>query len=264
VSPRDLRGHFVAAPHLLNTRGTLWGGGGLAAAIAFVQACGGRECVWAQAQFLAPVRAGETVELSVDPEGGGLSQAAVRATAGGRTVFLAGGTFGRTAGAVTRFGPSADWAPHPDDCPPREYPAWLSFPRDGVISLVEQRWARPARVVLDGTPGTGRSAVWLRLRPSLPLTGATLALLADFAPVGLIEAIGDMSVGTSLDNHVRMVAPPTGEWVVLDVRVETIIRNVAHLRARMYDATGALVATVGQSILVHRVRPPGPVAPAGG
>ncbi|MCK9895834.1 acyl-CoA thioesterase domain-containing protein [Frankia sp. AgB32] len=262
VDAEARRGAFVAAPHLLNARRTLWGGCGLAAAIAFAQACGARECVWAQAQFVGPVHAGATVELRAD--GGALSQAAVRATAEGRTVFRAGGTFGRATGAVTRFAPSGSWAPDPLDCPPREYPAWLTFPRDGVLSLVEQRWARPPRTVLDGTPGTGRSALWLRLVPPLPLTGAALALLADFTPVGLIEAIGDMSMGTSLDNQLRVIAAPVGEWILLDVRVEAIVRNVAQLRARMYDAAGALVATAGQAALVHRVRPPGDAVPGQG
>ncbi len=256
VGAEDRRGAFVAAPHLLNSRGTLWGGCGLAAAIAFTQARGARECVWAQAQFVGPVLAGATVRLRVDADGG-LTQGAVQATVDGRTVFRAGGTFGRATGSVTRFAPSGSWAPDPLDCPPREYPDWLTFPRDGVLSLVEQRWARPPRTVLDGTPGTGRSALWLRLVPPLPLTGAALALLADFTPVGLIEAIGDMSMGTSLDNQLRVIAVPVGEWILLDVRVEAIVRNVAQLRARMYDTSGALVATAGQAALVHRVRPPG-------
>ncbi|CAJ63040.1 hypothetical protein; putative Thioesterase domains [Frankia alni ACN14a] len=260
VDPGELRGSFVADTHLLNTRGTLWGGCGLAAAIAFVQACGGRDCVWAHTQFLSPVRAGEEVELSVDPGTGGLSQAVVRATAAGRLVFLAGGTFSRVSGVVSRFGPAGDWAPDPDGCPPREYPTWLEFPRDGVISLVEQRWARPARTDLDGRPGGGSSALWLRLRPRLPLDAAVLALLGDFAPVGLIEATGDMAAGTSLDNSLRIVSPPVGEWVLLDVRVEAIVRNVAQVRGRMYDRAGALVATVSQTTLVHRVRPPSPVS----
>ncbi len=230
VDPGEYRGRFVADAHLLNTRGTLWGGCGLAAAIAFVQACGGRDCVWAHTQFLAPVHAGQEVELSVDPATGGLSQVVVRATAAGRLVFLAGGTFSRVSGAVNRFGPAGDWAPDPDGCPPREYPTWLDFPRDGVISLVEQRWARPARTDLDGRPGGGSSALWLRLRPRLPVHAAVLALLGDFAPVGLIEATGEMAAGTSLDNSLRIVAAPTGEWVLLDVRVEAIVRNVAQVR----------------------------------
>ncbi|MCM3925075.1 thioesterase family protein [Frankia sp. AiPs1] len=260
VDPAQCRGRFVADPHLLNTRGTLWGGCGLAAAIAFVQACGGRDCVWAHIQFLSPVQAGEEVELSVEAGTGGLSQAVVRATAAGRLVFLAGGTFSRVSGVVSRFGPAGDWAPDPDVCPAREYPTWLDFPRDGVISLVEQRWARPARTDLDGRPGGGSSALWLRLRPRFPLDAAVLALLGDFAPVGLIEATGHMAAGTSLDNSLRIVAPPTGEWVLLDVRVEAIVRNVAQVRGRMYDRTGALVATVSQTTLVHRVRPPSPAS----
>ncbi|WP_261567700.1 acyl-CoA thioesterase [Frankia gtarii] len=263
VDPGEYRGRFVADAHLLNTRGTLWGGCGLAAAIAFVQACGGRDCVWAHTQFLAPVHAGQEVELSIDPATGGLSQVVVRATAAGRLVFLAGGTFSRVSGAVNRFGPAGDWAPDPDGCPPREYPTWLDFPRDGVISLVEQRWARPARTDLDGRPGGGSSALWLRLRPRLPVHAAVLALLGDFAPVGLIEATGEMAAGTSLDNSLRIVAVPTGEWVLLDVRVEAIVRNVAQVRGRMYDRTGALVATVSQTTLVHRVRSRAPASQHG-
>ncbi|MCL9758954.1 thioesterase family protein [Frankia sp. AiPa1] len=269
VDPGQRRGRFVAARHLLNTKGTLWGGCGLAAAIDLVRACGGRECLWAQTHFLAPVQCGETVELAIEPYGG-LSQAVVRATARGRVVFVATGTFGRPSGAITRFAPPADWAPRPADCPLRTYPDWLTFDRDGVLCLVEQRWARPQRSTLDGTPGVGRSALWLRLRRPGPsgqagqvlagpaLTASALAVLADFAPVGLIEAVGDMTYGTSLDNHLRLIAVPAGEWILLDVQVEAVVRNVAQMRAHMYDEGGALVATVSQSTLVHRVRPPRP------
>ncbi|SNQ45987.1 Acyl-CoA thioesterase (modular protein) [Frankia canadensis] len=263
VDPVRRRGRFVAADHLLNTRGTLWGGCGLAAAMEFVRVCGGRDGVWAQTQFLAPVEAGRTVDLEIDPAGRGLSQAVVRATVEGRPVFVTSGTFGRGGGDVTRFAPPAHWAPAPEDCPPREYPTWLDYRDDGLVSLLDQRWARPARVDLDGTPGTGRSALWLRLRPPLAPAGAALAVLGDLAPAALIEAIGDMAFGTSLDNHLRLVAPacgpavlPAGEWILLDVRVEGIVRNVAHLGGRMYAGDGTLIAVTGQSVLVHRVRPP--------
>ncbi len=256
-------GRFVAARHLRNTRGTLWGGCGLAAAIEVVRRRGGRECLWAQTHFLGPVQAGEAVELALEPYGG-LSQAVVRATVDGRVVFVTTGTFGRRSQDVTRFAPAADWAPPPSQCPPRTFPDWLTFDRGGVMSLVEQRWARPQRTTLDGTPGRGRSALWLRMRTPGPsgrvladaeLTASALAVLGDFAPVALIEALGDITYGTSLDNHLRVVAVPSGEWILLDVRVEAVVRNVAQLRASMYDHTGALVATVGQSTLVHRVRP---------
>lgn len=262
VDPAARRGRFVAAAHLLNTRGTLWGGCALAVALEFVRACGGRDGVWAQTQFLQPVQEGQTVDLAVDPAGGGLSQATVRATVDGRPVFVASGTFGR-GGEAIRYAPPATWAPPAADCPPREYPAWLDYRPDGLISLLDQRWARPARADLDGTPGTGRSALWLRLHPPLAPTRAALALLADLAPAGLIEAIGDMAFGTSLDNHLRLVpvAGPTtpariGGWVLLDIRVEAIVRNVAHLSGHLYDSDGALIAVAGQSVLVHRVRPP--------
>ncbi|MCM3887479.1 acyl-CoA thioesterase domain-containing protein [Frankia sp. R82] len=268
VDPSARHGRFVAARHLRNTRGTLWGGFGLAAAVELVRRCGGRECLWAQTHFLGPVQAGETVDLTLEPYSG-LSQAVVRATVNDRVVFVTTGSFGRPSGAVTRFAPAADWAPPPLDCPLRTFPDWLTFDRGGVMSLVEQRWARPQRTTLDGTPGHGRSALWLRMRTPGPsgrvlagaeLTAPVLAVLGDFAPVGLIEALGDITYGTSLDNQLRVVAAPSGEWILLDVRVEAVVRHVAQLRAEVYDATGALVATVGQSTLVHRVRPTQPTA----
>jgi acyl-CoA thioesterase len=64
--------------------------------------------------------------------------------------------------------------------------------------------------------------------------------------------------GVSLDNSIRLGHDPGAGraagsgWVLLDVQVETFVRGVAQLNARMFDQDGRLLATAGQSALVRR------------
>ncbi|WP_083749629.1 acyl-CoA thioesterase domain-containing protein [Frankia sp. CcI49] len=274
VDPALGRGEVLVVPQLLNSIGALWGGVGLAAAIGLCEEVLGRRALWASVQYISPIRCGERLELSLHAgrRGRGLTQAAVRGTVEGRQTLLVTGTFGGRAGN----GPTADLADDfgrdlqlatapvgvrtPAQCP--EYTVRPELPGSaaGLLERVEQRWATPTTPELAGTPGNARTMLWLRSRVPLPLSAVVLAVLADFAPVAIGHARGVPTYGVSLDNSIRLahISPDPGAgddssspWILLDVRVEALVRGVAQLYARMFGEDGRLLATAGQSTLMR-------------
>jgi hypothetical protein len=51
-----------------------------------------------------------------------------------------------------------------------------------------------------------------------PLSGASLAILGDYVPFGIGQALGLMGGGNSLDNTLRVYRLAPTEWVLLDIR----------------------------------------------
>jgi hypothetical protein len=109
---------------------------------------------------------------------------------------------------------------------------------------------------LDGTPGDGRCALWARL-PGIPATGAALAVVADYVPFGIGQALGRRTSANSLDNTLRMVRPsethPT-EWVLADVRVQAVADGFGHGVVHLWAEDATLLATASQSAVVREWR----------
>ena len=76
-------------------------------------------------------------------------------------------------------------------------------------------WRRPPRpTTLDGTPSIdGRCALWVRF-PDLEMSAAALAIVGDYVPFGIGQALGQHRGGNSLDNTLRVatVCRPSGCW----------------------------------------------------
>jgi acyl-CoA thioesterase len=255
---------------LLNSAGTLWGGVGLSAFVAAAELAVERRCVWATVQYVAPIRAGGELQMDIDVGGQGiaLTQASGRATVDGQLVLLAIGTFGGDGPHDLQFSDAPQIAP-PHECPLRTMPAPWS---GGMVNQIEQR-APEGMAMPDplGRPGSGRTMLWMRLRPGGIGGGldvahdvAALAVLADLAPSGISEAIGRPTFGTSLDNSIRAARPPdptASGWVLMDITVEAVVGRVAQISARMYDEGGRLLAVAGQSARLRRLKRPS--APGG-
>ena len=76
---------------------------------------------------------------------------------------------------------------------------------------------------LAGPPRpTGRSALWARLPDVLDMSAATLAILGDYVPFGIGQALGAQAGGNSLDNTLRVARLVPTEWVLLDIRVHAV------------------------------------------
>ncbi len=253
-------------PALLNSAGTLWGGVGLSAFVAAGELAAGRRCVWATVQYLAPIRVDTELRMQIDIGGQGiaLTQASGRGTVDGQEALLAVGTFGGDGPNDVQFSEAPD-IPPPSECVERSMPApWGG----GMLELIEQR-TLPGMAMPnpEGTFGTGRTMLWMRLRDDVVHEVGALAVLADLAPSGISEAVGKPTFGTSLDNSIRAARLPDPEgsgWVLMDITVEAVVGRVAQLSARMFDDQGRLLAVCGQSARLRRparaATPSGPAA----
>ena len=68
----------------------------------------------------------------------------------------------------------------------------------------------------------GRSALWARIPDLLEPSAAALAILGDYVPFGIGQALGAFAGGNSLDNTLRVVRIVPTEWVLLDIQVDGI------------------------------------------
>ena len=107
----------------------------------------------------------------------------------------------------------------------------------------------------DGTQGTGRSALWARLPDTLEMSAGALAILGDYVPFGVGQALGRMAGGNSLDNTLRVARLVETEWVLLDVQVHTIQHGFGHGLVHLWAEDGTLLAIASQSCIVRFWRP---------
>lgn len=247
----DDRCSFELVSALARFDGQLYGGAGLAAAVALVGVATGRPPLWTTTQFVGQARLGERIDCHAEvlAHGGRSSQVRVTATVGDRLVFTALGS----AGLSRTDGFSADFDGFPDVDPPAECPPWVVFDRlpPGVVpadtarfgpfGLAEFRQAAPRR-----DPGL----IWARMREGAQ-TPESMAYLADFVPTMVLRAVGRMGGGTSLDNSVRCGPPPTGPWVLMDVDPYFGHAGYVHGAARVWTPEGRLVAVASQTAVAR-------------
>src|SRR5262245_11040167 len=246
------------APGLISGTGALFGGCGLGAAIEVMELTTGRPCVWATAQFLAYAPQDSVVELDVLEEvrGHQISQARVIAHVGDQEILT---VFGALGARTLPF--AGQWAvmpsvPPPDDCPPRPM---MDHHEGRVSSRLDARLAN-ARPFTDfpGPPGTGNAALWVRVPEMLDMSAAALAIIGDFVPFGIGQALGQRAGGNSLDNTLRIAHRAPADWVLADVRVHAVADGFGHGLVHLWAEDGTLLGTGSQSTIVraHRNEPP--------
>ena len=57
-----------------------------------------------------------------------------------------------------------------------------------------------------GPEGSGHASLWIRLPELLDMSAAALAIIGDFVPFGIGQALGKRAGGNSLDNTLRVAA----------------------------------------------------------
>jgi acyl-CoA thioesterase len=249
---------MAVVPSLISGTGALFGGCGLGAAIEVMEQATGRPCIWATAQFLSFARPPATLTLEVVEavRGHQISQARVMARVGDREILTVVGALGYRPNPL-----AGQWAKMPDVPPPAECPPRPLMNRHlgTIMDRLESKLAgaRPYWE-LTGEEGTGNASLWVRVPDLADPSAAALAIIGDFVPFGIGQALGQRAGGNSLDNTLRFARrEPTG-WVLADVRVHAVADGFGHGLVHLWAENGVLLGTASQSTIV---RAHGPVDP---
>ena len=226
--------------------GRLFGGTGLGAAVRALEADADRPLVWATGQFISHASPGEPLVVEVDlmAEGRATTQARARGHVDGREVIAVFATLGRRDVHRSGVWVSPPDAPSPLDCP--LFPSRSSS--RSVSANLERRLVRGRIEAQDPAMDDGRVAMWVRVPEHLVVDPAFLAVLGDYVPWGGRDAVGGgLGGGQSLDNTLRVVDPVDTEWILVDVRVGSLVHGYAHGTVHLWSQDGHLLATASQT-----------------
>jgi acyl-CoA thioesterase len=255
------RWRMPVIPELCSGLGALFGGCGLGAAIEVLEQETDRPLVWATAQYLSFARPPSILQLDVTEvvRGHQISQARVVGHVEGEEIFTVNAALGRREIPF-----EGSWAVEPVAPPPEASPVRVVQERHlgTIMDRIDMRLAN-ARNMDDfpAEPGDGRSALWVRL-PGLDVSAAALAIVGDYVPFGIGQALGQRAGGQSLDNTLRVVHRVPTEWILADVRVHGVADGFGHGLVHLWAGDGTLLGTASQSTIVRawRDEPPAPAA----
>jgi len=230
----------------------LFGGCALGAAIIALETATARPVVWATAQYLSFANIGETMDLDViiASEGRYTTQARVIGAVGDREVVTLNAALGeRPVKYETSYAVRPD-VPPPAKCPERSN-RW-ALP-GSLMERLDMRLAK-GRQWNDLSAGNGQSdgtsALWVRM-PRIDMSAAALAVLGDYVPYGIAQAVGEWTQANSLDNTIRVVQIVPTDWVLLDIRIQGIRNGFGHGLVHLWAEDGTLLATASQSAIVR-------------
>lgn len=250
--PHDtLRWTLPVTAKLCGGRGSLFGGVGLAAGVVALQQATDKPVVWATGQYLAITQQPVDLDLEVQlpAVGRNVTQGRVLGHLDEREIITVIGALGR------RDVPAAGaWVEAPEDVPaPKDCP-FIDRRHDepGIHDHVEVRLARG----LFGFSGQGtatpdgRSLLWARMARVEHDAGA-LAIIADYMPSALGNALGRVAHCTSLDNTIRYGRLVPTDWVLCDNRWEYVGDGFGYGTLHLWSEDGTLLATASQSVIVR-------------
>jgi len=246
------RWFLPVVPGLSTGHSFLFGGCGLAAAITAMESTTGRPLIWATAQYLSYARPPSVmdIDVTVPIAGRATSQARAVAHVAETEILTVNAALGvRDTAAAGSWVQRPD-VPPPDECGPRSFRMDVE---DSIMRRLEVRVASARDFTeFDGVPSAdGRSSLWARIPELLEPSAATLAILGDYVPFGIGQALGQPAGGNSLDNTLRIGRIVPTEWVLIDVRIETIANGFGHGHVYLWAEDGTLMATASQSTIVR-------------
>jgi acyl-CoA thioesterase len=247
------RWQMTVVPELCSGLGALFGGVGLGAGIEVLERRTGRLCVWATAQYLNFAPAGTVVDIvtTVAVEGHQVSQARAVGTVDGQEIFTVNAALGRRPLDLEGSWARMPDVPPPDACARRQL---LDRHQGTIMSRLDMRLARARNPDdLPGPPGDGNSALWVHI-PDLDVGAPALAIVGDYVPFGIGQALGERAGGNSLDNTLRVAHRVPTEWVLADVRVHAVADGFGHGLVHLWAQDGTLLGTASQSTIVRRWR----------
>ncbi|MBV8950740.1 MAG: thioesterase family protein, partial [Actinobacteria bacterium] len=180
-----------------------------------------------------------------------VSQARAVASVDGDEILTVNAALGRR-----HVGHAGSWAEMPVVRPPLECrPREVMERHEGTImDRIDMRLADARDMEsFPAPPGDGRSALWVRL-PGLEMSAAALAVVGDYVPFGIGQALGQRAGGQSLDNTLRVAGRVPTEWVLADVRVHAVTDGFGHGLVHLWAQDGTLLGTASQSTIVRRWR----------
>jgi acyl-CoA thioesterase len=232
----------------------LFGGAGLGASIAALEATTGRPTVWATAQYLSYARPPAIIDfdVTVPVTGKNSSQARVTGHVADTEVITVNAALGSRPAGLSEQWASAPQALPPEQCPPMAY-GWARAD-DDIHMHLELRTAKgrfgPARE--GGLSEDGRALIWVRPRdPATVIDRVALAVIADFLPSGIGNALGRHAGGNSLDNTIRIRGLVPTQWVLCDIHIHAVDNGFGYGRMHLFSDTGFLMATASQSLIIR-------------
>ena len=230
--------------------GSLFGGVGLAAGIVALEQATEKPVVWASGQYLALTQQPTTLDLEVllPAVGRNVIQGRVVGHLGEKEIITIFGACGERPNVAEGLWDSMPDAAAPLDCDELES-------HHEVPSLSDHVEIRIADGMF-GFSGAGKSSgdnktlLWVRM-PELYNDPGTLAIIADYMPSALGNALGKMMSCTSLDNTIRFANPASTEWVLCENIIDFVVNGFGYGHVRMWSETGVLMATASQSMIVR-------------
>lgn len=251
------RWHLPVSPDLcVGPPGNLFmfGGVGLAAAIAAMESTCGRPTVWATAQYLSYARPGSTVDFDVrvPVEGKYNSQARAVAHIADKEILTVNAALGARPDELSHQWATAPEVPRPEACEPIEH--WTKHPEPDLHSRLDVRVVKgrygKARAE-GGFSKDGHVVLWARPNGDHAIDSAVLAIIADHVPSAIGNAIGKQAGGNSLDNTIRFIQVVPTDWVLCDIHIQGIHGGFVHGQMNIFAEDGRLMATASQSMILR-------------
>ncbi len=234
----------------------MFGGCALGAAIEALEHTTDRPVVWATAQYLSYANPPSIldIDVTVAVAGHSITQARVVGHVEDREILTVNAALGTRESDLAGSWATPPEVPDPEQCPrrPSRFENDRSIMTRLDVRLADARdWSE-----LDGTPGSGRAALWARVPDMLEVSAATLAIMGDYVPFGISQALGVIGGGNSLDNTLRLIKIVPTEWVLLDIRIDAVANGFGTGTVLLWAQDGTLMATASQSTIVRRWTPP--------
>jgi len=246
------RWYMPVGPGVSTGHGFLFGGCGLAAAIEALEGTTGRPLIWATAQYLSYARPPSVmdVDVTVPVTGHAISQARAVAHVADTEILTVNAALGHRDIDAEGSWPSRPDVPSPEECRPRGFRMDVE---DTIMRRLDVRLASARDIPdLDGAPSPdGCSALWARIPELGDPSAAALAVLGDYVPFGIGQALGKPAGGNSLDNTLRIGRLVPTEWVLIDIRIDTVTNGFGHGHVYLWATDGTLMATASQSTIVR-------------
>jgi acyl-CoA thioesterase len=230
----------------------LFGGAAHAAAVSAMEGLSGRQVAWSTAQYLDYAMLGECMDLDVTLEvvGNSITQARVVGRVDDREIIAVNAALGERNFVHEVQYVQMPQAPSPETLERHQFRPPIE---NTIHEKLDQRYVIGRRLdELDGTYSDGHMMMWARIPEVINgVDAATLAVLGDFIPMGVGQALGLRGGGNSLDNTLRVVRLVPTQWVLVDIHVQGVHRGIGHGTLTMFAEDGTLLATASQSCIVR-------------